>query len=79
MRFNNIEFEVLDGLARSLASGPTRAFAATKKLLLASAVCDLEAQLDKEAKAIVAMAETRDGREGTRAFLEKRRPSFRGE
>jgi 2-(1,2-epoxy-1,2-dihydrophenyl)acetyl-CoA isomerase len=66
-------------LARSLASGPSRAFGATKKLLLASAVSDLETQLDAELETIVAMTNSRDAREGMRAFLEKRKPNFKGE
>ena len=65
--------------ARPLASGPSRAFGATKRLLLASATSDLETQLEAEANAIVAAADTQDGREGVRAFLEKRKPNFRGE
>ncbi len=66
-------------LARSLASGPTSAFGVVKKLLLASESSDLEPQLDAETDGIVAMAGTSDGREGLAAFLEKRRPAFKGE
>jgi len=66
-------------LARSLASGPSRACGATKKLLLASAVSDLETQLEAESDTIVAMTDSRDAREGIRAFLEKRKPNFSGE
>jgi 2-(1,2-epoxy-1,2-dihydrophenyl)acetyl-CoA isomerase len=66
-------------LARSLASGPSRAFGATKKLLLATTASDLGTQLEAESNAIVAATDTRDGQEGIRAFLEKRKPIFRGE
>ncbi|MBW2540552.1 MAG: enoyl-CoA hydratase/isomerase family protein [Deltaproteobacteria bacterium] len=70
-----IEAEVL---ARALASGPTLAFGATKKLLLASQTAELENQLDAETSAIVSMTATSDGREGVTAFREKRRPNFKG-
>jgi 2-(1,2-epoxy-1,2-dihydrophenyl)acetyl-CoA isomerase len=65
-------------LARTLASGPTLAFGATKKLLLASQTAELEDQLDAETSAIVSMTTTSDGREGVTAFREKRRPNFKG-
>ena len=66
-------------LARSLASGPTRAFGATKKLLITGQTASLEEQLDAESSAIVAMTRTSDGHEGIAAFLEKRKPVFNGE
>jgi len=65
-------------LARTLASGPTLAFGATKKLLLASQTAELEDQLDAETSAIVSMTTTSDGHEGVTAFREKRRPNFKG-
>jgi len=66
-------------LARTLAAGPTRAYGAVKKLLAASADNDLATQLGLETDSIAAMAGTRDGEEGIRAFLEKRAPGFTGE
>jgi 2-(1,2-epoxy-1,2-dihydrophenyl)acetyl-CoA isomerase len=65
-------------LARALVSGPTLAFGAVKKLLLASQNAQLEDQLDAETSAIVSMTRTSDGREGVAAFREKRKPSFKG-
>ena len=65
-------------LARQLAAGPTRAYAAAKRLLQRSLDHSLETQLEDEAQAIAASA-TADAREGIRAFLEKRPPQFRGE
>jgi 2-(1,2-epoxy-1,2-dihydrophenyl)acetyl-CoA isomerase len=65
-------------LARTLADGPTLAFGAVKKLLLASQGNELEDQLDSETNAIVSMTGTSDGREGVTAFREKRRPNFTG-
>ncbi len=64
--------------ALALASGPTLAFGAVKKLLLASQTAQLEDQLDAETSAIVSMTKTSDGREGVSAFREKRKPSFKG-
>jgi 2-(1,2-epoxy-1,2-dihydrophenyl)acetyl-CoA isomerase len=65
-------------LARALVSGPTLAFGAVKKLLLASQNAQLEDQLDAETSAITSMTRTSDGREGVAAFREKRKPSFKG-
>jgi 2-(1,2-epoxy-1,2-dihydrophenyl)acetyl-CoA isomerase len=65
-------------LARTLAAGPTRAYGGVKKLLLASATNELEAQLDLETELIVEMAGSHDGVEGMTAFLEKRAPAFSG-
>jgi 2-(1,2-epoxy-1,2-dihydrophenyl)acetyl-CoA isomerase len=65
-------------LASALASGPTLAFGAVKKLLLSSQTAELEDQLDAETKAIAAMTTTQDGREGVLAFREKRAPNFKG-
>jgi 2-(1,2-epoxy-1,2-dihydrophenyl)acetyl-CoA isomerase len=66
-------------LARTLASGPTRAYGGIKKLLIASATNDFETQMDLEMKFIVDTAGSRDGAEGINAFLEKRAPKFTGD
>ena len=65
-------------IARTLANGPTLAFGAVKKLLLASQTAQLEDQLDAETSAIALMTTTHDGREGVMAFREKRAPNFKG-
>jgi 2-(1,2-epoxy-1,2-dihydrophenyl)acetyl-CoA isomerase len=65
-------------LAAELAAGPTGAFGAVKKLLLASATAALETQMELEARGIADAARSADGREGIAAFLEKRAPVFRG-
>lgn len=65
-------------LAATLAAGPTRALGAVKALLNESFEHSLEAQMELEARAIAAAAGTADGREGVRAFLEKRKPEFTG-
>jgi len=65
-------------LAEQLAAGPTKAFGTAKRLLIAAATRDLEAQLVAEAYGIGAAADSPDGQEGMHAFLEKRRPKFTG-
>jgi 2-(1,2-epoxy-1,2-dihydrophenyl)acetyl-CoA isomerase len=65
-------------LAQALARGPTRAFGTVKTLLAESFSGTLETQLEREARGIVAMGRSADGREGVRAFVEKRKPIFSG-
>lgn len=65
-------------LARTLASGPTRAFGIAKRLLCSSMGSFLETQMELESRAIAEVAGTQDGGEGIAAFLEKRRPHFVG-
>jgi 2-(1,2-epoxy-1,2-dihydrophenyl)acetyl-CoA isomerase len=50
-----------------------------KKLLQMAPNDSLESQMEREARMIADMAMTLDGREGVRAFVEKRKPAFRGE
>jgi len=64
-------------LAERLASGPTRAFGTTRRLVAQSWTSDLSAQLDRESQAIAASATSAEGLEGVAAFLEKRPPHFR--
>jgi 2-(1,2-epoxy-1,2-dihydrophenyl)acetyl-CoA isomerase len=66
-------------LVRSLAAGPTRAFAATKRLLRSSLSMPLESQLTHEATEMVVAGESEDGIEGVAAFAEKRPPTFTGD
>ena len=66
------------GLAQRLASGPTAAFAAVKSLLNGSFDQTLESQMELEARAIAGLVGTDDGQEGMNAFLEKRKPVFKG-
>jgi enoyl-CoA hydratase len=63
--------------ARAFAAGPTRAYAAAKRALLASGG-DLSTGLDVEREAFVALFGTDDQREGMAAFLDKREPTFQG-
>ena len=66
------------GLARRLASGPSEAYRLMKANLDRSSRVDLDTALAFEAEATVASAGTEDHREAVRAFVEKRKPVFKG-
>ena len=66
-------------LARQLASGPTRAYAGIKKLVMMSPNDTLESQMERETRVIAEMSATQDAREGISAFVAKRKPHFIGE
>jgi len=70
--------EETGALAKRLAAGPTIAYAETKRLIRISAEHSLEQQLEEEAQAFARCARTEDMREGVTAFVEKRKPHFRG-
>lgn len=73
------EFEAeTDKLSQRLASMPTRGLWLTKKALNAAWTNDLDAQLELEALLQSEAGSTNDYDEGVRAFLEKRKPEFRG-
>lgn len=65
--------------AEELASGPTRAYALTKKLVNAATIMALDEQLDLEVDAQTEAGATADHLEGVQAFLGKRRAEFKGE
>ena len=65
-------------MARQLAQGPTRSFGETKRLILSGSTESLESQMERETRAIAAMADSADGREGVAAFLAKRAAAFGG-
>ena len=64
-------------LAAALAAGPTLAFGASKRLLRSGG--DLRAHLNLERETLFHSAGTADGREGVRAFAERRTATFTGE
>lgn len=65
-------------LARRLASGPTFAYAATKKLLTAEQDMGLSASIEMEAVTQALLMTTDDHAEFHRAFTEKRDPDWKG-
>jgi 2-(1,2-epoxy-1,2-dihydrophenyl)acetyl-CoA isomerase len=66
-------------LARRLAQGPTAAYAETKRLAQTGYDRSLAEQLEAEIEAFAQCAGSADFAEGVTAFVQKRRPRFRGE
>jgi 2-(1,2-epoxy-1,2-dihydrophenyl)acetyl-CoA isomerase len=66
-------------LAQRLANGPTRAYGEAKRLINQSLGRSMETQMEEELFAFARCARTRDLAEGVTAFVEKRKPVFRGE
>lgn len=65
-------------LAHHLASQPTKGLSLIKRAIRASFDNDLDAQLDLERDFQRLAGRTDDYREGVAAFMEKRRPEFKG-
>ena len=77
--FSNNSFEEDSWeLVSKLALMPTKGLALTKKLLNQSYSNNLEEQLEEEKKSQMIASETTDYKEGTEAFLQKRKPKFKG-
>ncbi len=66
-------------IARTLANMPTRGLAYTKQMLSQSFTNNFEQQLLDEDIFQQKSAQTYDFKEGVNAFLEKRKPNFKGE
>lgn len=66
-------------IATKLANMPTKGLAYTKKLLNLTATNNMEDQLAMEHEYQTKAGMTADYKEGVNAFLEKRKPEFRGE
>ena len=64
--------------ARKLARGPSVAVDLARRFVHKALVSTLDEMLDYEAVAATMSAHTEDAREGTKAFVEKRKPEFKG-
>ena len=65
-------------LANEIASKPPLSVQAAKQAILRAQDTTLEVGLEFERRAFYLLFSTEDGKEGMKAFLEKRRPTFKG-
>ncbi|MFT5214982.1 MAG: 2-(1,2-epoxy-1,2-dihydrophenyl)acetyl-CoA isomerase [Glaciecola sp.] len=70
--------EEVNKLALKLANMPTKALGMIKELYNKSMTNNLEAQLALESKLQIEAAQSEDYAEGVSAFIEKRKPNFKG-
>jgi len=70
--------EEVEKLAVKLANMPTKALGFIKELLNKSITSTLEEQLELEGKLQIEAAQSEDYSEGVQAFMEKRKPIFKG-
>ena len=70
--------EEAKNIARKIAAKPVLAIQAAKEAVLKAANAPLDEGLDFERKSFYLLFASEDRREGMRAFLEKRKPEFKG-
>jgi 2-(1,2-epoxy-1,2-dihydrophenyl)acetyl-CoA isomerase len=68
----------VDSLAAELAAGATGALGAARDLILGGLARGFAEQLEEEATSITVRAYSVQGREGVRAFVERRAPRYHG-
>lgn len=71
-------FDAAMEYAAKLAKGPSVAIDLARRFIHKSLTSTLDEILDYEAVASTMSAATRDAREGTQSFIEKRKPDFKG-
>ncbi|HTA65171.1 MAG TPA: enoyl-CoA hydratase-related protein, partial [Xanthomonadaceae bacterium] len=71
--------EATFALAAQLATSAPQALRGILDAVLVGGECGIDAGLDYETQAFAVCTSTSDMREGTRAFLERRKPVFRGD
>lgn len=69
----------VEKLVNKILASPTIAMIESKQILHASKLPELEQVLAGEAQGQIKMRATKDHREGIQAFIEKRKPNFKGE
>lgn len=67
-----------EALVAKFAAAPTKGLAATKRAIRAASLRSLDTQLDLERDLQRQLGRTEDYREGVNAFLNKRKPAFKG-
>lgn len=71
--------QAVASIAETYANGPTKAYGLMKKMLNKSFHSDLETMLEYEAQCQEIAGSSADYKEGVQAFIEKRKPAFKGE